>query len=449
MNIKKPLFVIVLLVLIFAFAPLSAAALPPLDPLIPPFPLLHIPLASGISADPTSLPKGGGTVTFTITGINLTEAESIGVMDADATISITDSSAQVTSDTEHQISMTLPANVSFMVKTYTFYPYIDGVKQNVTGAEVTVAPSLIVPPLLTLTTVSEFTANKTSLPASGGAVKFTLTGTNLDEATTLEVKGTGGFSADVDVDSATSGTATINIPANTSTAQKTYVFNPVVNGTAQTLSVTVTIAAPAAPSEGSMANFLQKNTYARGMFTDVDESKWYGFDGQKVIATVYEYGLMKGSGATTFNPLGNVTLAEAVAMAARVHKIYLTGDDTFIQGSPWYQVYIDYALANGIIQGGDFSDYTKVATRAQMAYIFANSLPITELTPQNTVNSLPDVGSGTPYQAAIIALYKAGVLSGSDAAGTFKPFDPISRAEAAAIISRIAIESLRLAGRTY
>jgi len=199
----------------------------------------------------------------------------------------------------------------------------------------------------------------------------------------------------------------------------------------------------------TMANFKKINHYTSGLFADVDENQWYGFKQQKVIANAYEYGLMKGNSAITFNPSGNMTIAEAITVAVRVHNIYNGGDGVFVQGAVWYQVYVDYAVANGIITATTFSDYTKTATRAEMAFIFSSSLPAAEFASQNTVNSLPDVNSGTAYNSAIIMLYKAGVLGGSDAAGTFKPGDNITRAEAAAIISRVILPGERFKNKIF
>jgi len=197
--------------------------------------------------------------------------------------------------------------------------------------------------------------------------------------------------------------------------------------------------------ESSISNFEKKSDYASGMFADVDESQWYA----KVIATAYEYGLMKGNSSNTFNPTGNITIAEAITVASRVHSIYMTGKDNFTAGNPWYQPYVDYAVKNGIIAAGDFTDYTRPATRAEMAYIFSRSLPASEFPAQNTVNALPDVNAGTKYYDAILTLYKAGVVGGNDAAGTFKPTANITRAEAAAIISRVVLPSTRQSGKTY
>ena len=218
-------------------------------------------------------------------------------------------------------------------------------------------------------------------------------------------------------------------------------------GESPTLTVTVTEQTITAPAI-SMSNFVKTKTYTSGMFTDVDENQWYGYTQYKVIATAYEYNLMQGSG-NTFNPTGNMLLSEAITIAVRVHSIYNGGTGELTPGSPWYQVYVDYAITNGIINSGTFSDYNKPATRAEMAYIFSRALPAAEFKLQNTVNSLPDVNASTPYSAAIVLLYQAGVVSGSDDKGTFNPGSNIIRAEAATIISRVILPESRVSGKTY
>ena len=199
----------------------------------------------------------------------------------------------------------------------------------------------------------------------------------------------------------------------------------------------------------SMQNFAKVRTSVAGEFIDIDENSWYGFNNQQVVAHAYEYDLISGYPDGSFNPTGNMTIAEAIAIAARVHSIYGTGTQSFDQGSVWYQVYVDYAISQGIITSNDFSSYTGAATRAEIAYVFYNSIPTSEYYSQNIVNSLPDVDSDTPYQDAIIALYDAGILTGNNEQGKFNPNNNISRAEAAAIITRIIVPSSRSSGNTF
>ena len=121
----------------------------------------------------------------------------------------------------------------------------------------------------------------------------------------------------------------------------------------------------------------------------------------------------------------------------------------FAQGGIWYQAYVDYAIAGGIINADAFPDYSKAATRADTAYIFSRALPEEDYIPQNTVKSLPDVSSGTAYSAAVFMLYRAGVLAGDDDRGTFNPGAGITRAEAAAVISRVILPDTRTSGKTF
>lgn len=191
----------------------------------------------------------------------------------------------------------------------------------------------------------------------------------------------------------------------------------------------------------SLANFSNINNY-RGQFSDVSSSAWY-YDN---VVTAYGLGLMKGIDENYFGPLEQITRAQAVTLAARMHSIYHNGTESFIQESPWYQVYIDYAAANGIISSGSYSDYTRIATRREFVSILAAALPNSTMEAINNVdeNAIPDVSSYESYSNAVYKFYRAGILTGSDRDGTFYPSSGISRAETAAIISRMVQPELRL-----
>lgn len=207
---------------------------------------------------------------------------------------------------------------------------------------------------------------------------------------------------------------------------------------ALTLCLALSLSMPALAAGSGLSNFQKTDTYV-GQFTDVSNSHWAA----PSVKLCYEYGLMKGAAANRFNLEGNLTLAEAIVMADRIHEIYTTGQSTITNGDPWYQPYVDYAMDNGIIAAGGFANYNAKATRAQMAQIFYNALPATELAPINTIASIPDVASSASYATAVTALYKAGVLTGSDMFGTFHPSNNIKRSEAAAILSRMALPAQR------
>ena len=187
-------------------------------------------------------------------------------------------------------------------------------------------------------------------------------------------------------------------------------------------------------------NFTAANRYAEGQFTDVPVSAWYAAN----VAKAYEYGLINGKTATTFAPDDNLTLAEAVKLAACLRSIYQTGSADFASSKPWYRTYADYALREGII-AADYASYDANATRAQFAVLFAAALPDDALPAINDVEdgAIPDVSTASMYAASVYKLYRAGVLTGSDASGRFQPSSNITRGEVAAIVTRMADQSLR------
>jgi len=217
-----------------------------------------------------------------------------------------------------------------------------------------------------------------------------------------------------------------------------------------TAKLTFTLTVTAAGS-GSMANFIKKTNYTPGQFVDVDENQWYGYNNQKSIAQAYEYNLVQGKTANTFVPTANITVGELITLAVNVRRIYEGETAALVMGDPWYMVFVNYAISKGMIGANDFTsaDLTRDATRAEMAYIFSRCLPEAEYPAKNTVNSLPDVGTGTPYREAIFALYRSGVMAGNDAAGTFYPLNKMTRFEAAAIISFVILPNTRHSGKTF
>lgn len=194
-------------------------------------------------------------------------------------------------------------------------------------------------------------------------------------------------------------------------------------------------------SEPGPENFKKVNTYVPGQFEDVSASDWFAPN----VADAYELGLMIGAGDAFFNAYGDVTVAEAVTMAARIHSIYTRGSDRFEKAALWYRPYLDYAVWNGVI-AVEYADYGKAATRAEFAEILAGALPAEALGEINIVadGAIPDVDPKAEYAPEVYKLYRAGILAGNDDHGTFTPDSNIARAAAAAIVTRMADASLRV-----
>ncbi|MCL2059641.1 MAG: S-layer homology domain-containing protein [Oscillospiraceae bacterium] len=221
---------------------------------------------------------------------------------------------------------------------------------------------------------------------------------------------------------------------------------PIAAGAENTAAGPDTVADAGAAAR-AMSNFVRTRYYSPGIFVDVDESMWYGNENLNTIADAYEYELMSGDSPTTFNPTGNLTIAEAITVAARVHSIYATGhmlEFAPIPGAPWFQDYVNYAIDNGIISSGVFGDYDRAASRAEMANIFANALHEDAYQDRYDVNWPPDVDESTPYYNEIMQLYSAGIVGGDEGTWTFRHADNITRAEAAAIFTRLVVVNTRL-----
>lgn len=186
-----------------------------------------------------------------------------------------------------------------------------------------------------------------------------------------------------------------------------------------------------ASDDGTIISYSYVTDGNNGLpFSDIKQTDWF-YD---TVYSVYTEGLMVGTSATTFSPNGNVTIAQAITMAARA---LAGGDDPFntSSGGNWYDSYVSYAISNGIIKSNDFSDYNAVASRAQMAYIFSCIVPMDA--PETSSLTPPDVKESYKYGKEIYRLYRTGVLNGNDSQGTFASNSNITRAQAAAIILRV------------
>lgn len=191
-------------------------------------------------------------------------------------------------------------------------------------------------------------------------------------------------------------------------------------------------------SSGSLNNFKKVNDYTVGQFKDVPASKWCAAN----VQTAYEYNLMQGKSDTYFDTDGNLTIAQAIVMACRLHSIYYGTNYNFQKSDPWYKDYVDYALKYGILDSTQES-YDTPVTRAGFAKILSGALPDSALQRINNVTNIPDVSASESYALAVYRLYNAGILTGNDVYGVFTPFSKITRGAAAAIVSRMANETLR------
>ena len=179
-------------------------------------------------------------------------------------------------------------------------------------------------------------------------------------------------------------------------------------------------------------------------FRDVPASAWY-YD---AVKSAWKVHLIDGVTSTEFRPDENMTVAQAIKLAAVLHQLNYRSKVSLENGYPsWYSTYVDYAIDNDLIERA-YGNYTaaqmnSAVTRAEFVHIFHAATD--DLCDMNTVtdNAIPDVKTGDAFAAEIYDFYRAGILTGSDVNGTFHPTDSIKRSEVAAILIRMYDSSAR------
>ena len=202
-----------------------------------------------------------------------------------------------------------------------------------------------------------------------------------------------------------------------------------------------TITPPVTPKDPE-GNLLQ-NLVGTGLFFVPDDFPFYDVDSNdwfyEPVKSAWANELIDGVTARYYMPDNTLTVAQAVKLAAALHQKQSVGFVTLQNGGThWYDNYVNYAVANGLIgaayQSKSAENMNKAVTRAEFVHILSKRRNAGTI---NTVNNIPDVKSGDAYADEIYAFYRAGILTGSDRLGTFHPESSLKRSEAAAILVRL------------
>ena len=110
----------------------------------------------------------------------------------------------------------------------------------------------------------------------------------------------------------------------------------------------------------------------------------------------------------------------------------------------FFRQVIYYCVKNRIVSSDEYSSLDAYATRAQIAHIFAKATSDFAVVNDIDYDYISDVSERSEYADEILALYRAGILTGDERTRAFRPSDTITRAEAAAIISRVALPTTRI-----
>lgn len=179
--------------------------------------------------------------------------------------------------------------------------------------------------------------------------------------------------------------------------------------------------------------------WADGFYFDDMQTHW----AQAAVLDVANRGWMVGTSTGAFTPDAPLTRAEAAVILVRA--LGLTGDAgtaaasfNDVPAAHWARQEIALAKQHGLIQGisSDLFAPDQPITREQMAALLSRVVNVPS-TGGAAKASFSDVPEGSWSYAAIAAMSRMGVVDGF-ANGTFRPQAFLTRAEMAALLSRIA-----------
>ena len=208
----------------------------------------------------------------------------------------------------------------------------------------------------------------------------------------------------------------------------------------QKLTPTPTPVIPVTPSEPAQNPFNPNtgSSVSKFPFTDVPSDSWY----YSSVKAAWENDLIDGVTANEFKPNATLTVAQTIKLAAALHQLDRTGEVSLKNGGAnWYDSYVNYAVANGIIEK-HYASYTAAqmnapVTRGDFVHIFHGAEEAYKAINTVADNAIPDVKATDKFAPEIYEFYRAGILTGSDAKGTFHSASTIKRSEAAAILLRM------------
>ncbi len=175
-------------------------------------------------------------------------------------------------------------------------------------------------------------------------------------------------------------------------------------------------------------------------FTDISSYGW-ARDG---IQYVYDCGLMKGTTATTFDPAGNIKRCDTLVTLWRLAgepDTQITGTFSDVYANNYFAKAVEWAVSTDIFFGYDNGKFKPLenATRQDFAIMIYNtceylgrpSLPGDD----EAYKAVADYDKISDYALeAVKWCYSNGIMGQGS---LFKPDQPISRAEAAIMISRM------------
>ncbi len=176
-------------------------------------------------------------------------------------------------------------------------------------------------------------------------------------------------------------------------------------------------------------------------FQDVKEDSWYF----EAVKDSCEKGILTSINEKTFAPDKNLTAAQIVTIAARMHASF-EGNTIAENSGDWFSPYFAYAKSANLLPE-EYSEkdglLKKEATREVIAYIFKRALPC-ESFPKINERALSDLSSvSAAYQKEVSIMNQTGIIGGMED-GKFHGEKSATRAEVATMIMRMTTPVERL-----
>lgn len=172
-------------------------------------------------------------------------------------------------------------------------------------------------------------------------------------------------------------------------------------------------------------------------FLDIANGYW----GKDAIINLYNKGIVAGQGNGYFRPDNTITRAEFVQMVVKAFGFVTQGSgaDFADVTNEWFADSVQAAYTNGVVNGTSATTFSPLSniTRQDMMTILYNAAKAKGVKLTNGSASFTDADSISAYaQDAVAAMVGSNVVSGYTD-GSVKPLNNASRAEAAAMLSRL------------
>ena len=171
-------------------------------------------------------------------------------------------------------------------------------------------------------------------------------------------------------------------------------------------------------------------------FTDVKSGDWFN----SFVGKICGAGWMTGKGNGVFDPNGNLSLAEVMVLASRLHADHTKNEIPTVSGA-WYMTYYSYCQNQGLLTGLNIveKDLNRAATRYEMVAILDRAASKDKTCGRvNTVNNgfIPDVEESHPHGEVVYRWYRSGIVTG-DSNRNFNGSKNITRAEVSVILCQL------------